>query len=166
MKVIKTEIAELQQYSRINNLEISNLPETENENITEVLTSVFKCLNVNVLDKISVAHRVPTLNKSKPKPIIVQFVSRESKDMCLKAAKTKKITASQVDARNKNMPVYLNEHLIPSLKELFFHCRKFKNENNFKFAWVKNGKIFIRKNENSRVIRIVNVDDLLNVNTN
>lgn len=166
LRVIKTEIADLQQYSRRNNLEISNLPETENEKISDVLNSVFNCLEIDVMDKVSIAHRVPTANKAKPKPIIVQFTNRDSKNLCLKAAKSKKITASQIDGKHKDLPIFFNEHLIPSLKEVFYHCRKFKTENNFKFAWVKDGKIFIRKNENSRVIRIANTADLLNVDTN
>lgn len=161
LKQAQTEIADLQQYSRRTNLEITNLPESENENVTEVLTSVFSCLDINLIDQVSTAHRIPTSRKDKPKPIIVQFVNKQQRDTCLKAARAKKINASQVSDRFKKEPVYFNEHLIPKVKEVFYHCRKFKEANNYKFAWVKDGKIFIRENENSKVIRIVNTDDLL-----
>lgn len=164
LKQAQLEIADLQQYSRRANLEITNLPESESENINEVLTSVFSCLEVNLMDQVSIAHRVPTSRKDKPKPVIVQFINKQHRDTCLKAARTKKINASQVNERHKNEPIYFNEHLTPRLKELFFHCRKFKEANNYKFAWVKDGKIFIRENENSKVIRIVSTDELINLN--
>lgn len=163
LKQVKNEVADLQQYSRRKNMEISNLPEEANENINEVLANVFSGLEVDLMNQVATVHRVPTSNKDKPKPIIVQFIRKQDRDNCLKAAKTKRLSASQINTRFQDKPIFLNEHLTPNRKELFFHCRKFKSNNNYKYAWVKDGKIFIRKDEDSRVVRITCTDDLLNV---
>lgn len=54
---IKTHITELQQYSKINNLEIHGILQTKNENINEILNQVAKCLNVDFDEsQIEAAH--------------------------------------------------------------------------------------------------------------
>ena len=77
----------MKQYSRRTNLEISNLSEKENEDLKEVLTKIQQVSNSDFVADIAIAHRIPTYNKDKPKPIIVQFKSKESRDKNLKILK-------------------------------------------------------------------------------
>ncbi|RZF37580.1 hypothetical protein LSTR_LSTR016142, partial [Laodelphax striatellus] len=66
---------------------------------------------------------------------------------------------------NKNLPdapVYINENLSPYYRNLLKETKSFAKENNFMFTWVRNGKIYVRKNENSRAIRIMNMCELEN----
>lgn len=160
---LKIQITDLQQYSRRLNLEISNLPETETEDIKDVVSKVFSSLQLDLIKNVSTCHRVPSSKKDKPKPIIVQFDTKANRDLCLKTAKAKHLNTTDVNPKFVKNPIYLNEHLTPELKKIFYYCRKFKTENHMKFCWIKDGKIFLRQNESSRVYRIVSTDDLLNV---
>lgn len=157
---LKLEVSELQQYSRRSNIEISGIPEVEHENVTETVKKVLSCLELNIEDKIVVAHRIPTSRRDRHKSIIVQFNSKNEKEECLKAAKNKHLLASDLHERFNTSPIYVNEHLAPAIKKLLFLSKSFKRENNFKFCWTKGGKIYLRKDENSKIFKIRQETDL------
>lgn len=160
---LKSETLELQQYSRRSNLEISGLPETQGEDTKQLVTSVLNVLNIHNQENIVVAHRVPTAKKDIAKPIIVQFTSKFERDKCIAAAKPKRLLASDVSDRFDSVPVFVNEHLAPGIKRLLYLSKQYKLEQNFKYCWVKDGKIFLRKEDNSRVIRVKKESDLFNL---
>lgn len=155
------EIVELQQYSRRTNVEISEVPEIDNENVEELTESIIKALDLQKSDIVT-AHRIPTRNPTRKKPIIVQFKTKAAKDACVKSAKIKKIKASQINTSFPDTSVYVNDHLCPAMKSLFFEARKFKKNNNYKFCWTRDAKIFLRKNESSKAIRIRKLSDIPN----
>lgn len=160
VKELKLAVIELKQYSRRTNLEISNLPETDNENIKEVLARIDDLSSTDILENLIVAHRVPSFNKEKPKPLIIQVKTKLIRDELLKKLKNRKLQASEINSRFPEMPVFVNEHLTPELKQLFYHARKYKKDKEFQFCWSRDGKIFLRKDEASRIIRINSIDDL------
>lgn len=162
---LKSEMLELQQYSRRTNLEISGLPEVENEDISEVVSTVLASLQVDNFKNIEALHRVPTSRKDRHKSIIVQFNTKSERDRCIAAAKKKHLLASDVNSRFNTSPIFINEHLAPGMKKLLFLCKSYKKDNNMKFCWVRDGKIFLRKEETSRVIRIRHENDLQNVSS-
>lgn len=167
LKVSKLEndIIDLQQYSRRQNVEISNLPEVPNEKMDEVKMNIMNALGVDLSKNLTIVHRVPTTKKEKIKPIIMQFDSVASKSEFMKAAKLKKITADAVNSCFEKLPVYINDHLCPDLKKLLYDCKVFKRQNDFKYCWSKNGKIFLRKTEGSKIYRIKCNSDLNNVSS-
>lgn len=161
---MKSDIVDLKQYSRRLNIEVSNLPEIPNENMTTTVENILKELDVDLKDKIVTAHRVPTVKKNKIKPIIIQFNSMEAKSNFMKKAKSKHINANAVYSNlDSTVPVYFNDHLCAELKQLLYQCKCFKRDNNFKFCWNRNGKIFLRKDEGSRVFCVKSISDLTNV---
>ncbi|KAG8170727.1 hypothetical protein JTE90_025901, partial [Oedothorax gibbosus] len=87
---IKNDVIDLQQYSRRLNVEIANLPECENENITSIMESLMVALETDQMKDLVTYHRVPTISKTKIKPIVVQFTSITTKNNFLKIAKQKK----------------------------------------------------------------------------
>ena len=56
--------------------------------------------------------------------------------------------------------IYINEHLSPSNRELFALSMQKKRFEEFKYLWVRNGNIYLRKNDNSEVFHITNVNIL------
>lgn len=163
LKDLNFAVIELKQYSRRTNLEISLLPEGENENIMEVLTKIENISQTKIVENITAAHRVPSYSADRAKSIVVQFKTKDSRDQQLKILKACKLKASDISPRFPDTPVYVNEHLTPELKSLFRDARKTKVEKNIKFCWVRDGKIFLRKDESSRVLRVKHHDDLLNI---
>lgn len=160
---MKSDLVDLQQYSRRLNVEISNMPEVPEENTAEVARNIMKALDVDLINSVTTVHRVPTVKKGKIKPIIMQFNSLNSKSDFMKAAKLKRINAKSVDSNIEEIPVYINDHLCSELKKLLYDCKIFKRENNFKFCWSKGGKIFLRKTEGSKIYRIKTNSDLNNI---
>lgn len=58
-------------------------------------------------------------------------------------------------------PVYVCEHLSPANKALHAAARIRSRELGYKFVWVRNGHIFMRKDETSRFIHIKNKQTLV-----
>lgn len=49
------------------------------------------------------------------------------------------------------------------MKNLFWLTRQKKKTGNYKYAWVSNGNIYMKKSENSNLIRINTKEDLDNL---
>ena len=56
--------------------------------------------------------------------------------------------------------VFVTETLTKSSRILLGHARRFRKENNWKYAWVKNGIIRIRKSDDSPGIILECVEDI------
>lgn len=65
--------------------------------------------------------------------------------------------------KSVNNTIYINEHLTIQNKILLNKCRDFKKNANIKHLWVKNGKIYMRKADNTKVFVILNQDCLNDV---
>lgn len=154
------EIIDLQQYSRRANIEITEVPESTNENTIEIVNKIFNTLELTEVCNIQAAHRIPTRNPMKRKPIIVQLQSKSDRDRVIKQYKEKKLTAKDLNSELDAAPIFISEHLCPAMKKLYFEARQFKKKNNFKFCWVKDSKIFLRQNEQSKPLRIRKTSDL------
>lgn len=160
VKDLKLSVTELKQYSRRANLEISDIPESENEIINDILLKMGKLAECDIVNNVVTAHRVPRFVKDRTKSIIVQFKSKPIKDEIQKKLKERKMTTSEIDPSFPDVPIFFNEHLTPELKKVFYLSRNFKKVNNFKFCWVRDGKIYLRKNETSKIYRIQTDEDL------
>lgn len=158
----KKEMVDLKQYSRRNNLELKGIPLTEKEDLDLTLKKVAKCLNVELSDNdVDVVHRVPTKGGGLPN-IIVKFNSRTTRDKLLLAAKKRRLNASLLRYQ-ADSPVYVNDHLCPENKILLGKAIQYKREKLWKFAWVADGKILMRKSESSKVLHVTCDDDLVKV---
>ena len=51
-------------------------------------------------------------------------------------------------------------HLTPRLQDLLFEARKFKTNQGFKYCWSKATSIYLRENDDSRVIKLQSLNDL------
>lgn len=151
---LEKRVVQLEQYSRNVNLEIQGVEEEEEENIPEILTKVGIAIHESITDSdVEICHRVPTRNDGKTKNIVIQFKSRAKRDSALEKAKKTRLTNRDLGFDSSD-PIYINEHLCPSLKKLLSLAKQKKKEQNWKFVWVRGGKIFARKHETSKVLRI------------
>lgn len=156
---MQQEIIDLKQYSRRSNLEIKGVPPTAEESLPDIMLTIASCLKSNLrVEDIDVIHRVPTKDKNRPN-IIVKFLSKRTRDELLVKAKKQRLTGS-VLGFEANEPIYINEHLCPEYKVLLAKAIQMKRDKNWKFAWVSQGKILMRKAENTRVVHITCEADL------
>lgn len=143
-------VAQLEQYSRQNYVEICGVPEPRNENIVATVSSVAKTIQFNLdVAMIDACHRL-RFNNNKPemhRGIIVKFVSRLQKKEFLKAKRVKRtLSASNLDSSvTVPTPVYINESLSPDNRKLYAQCRVFQSVKKIEFLWVCNGQIKMRK---------------------
>ena len=60
--------------------------------------------------------------------------------------------------------VFINENLSRETKILFRKANDIKKKLSWKFIWSNYGIIFLRKNEDSKVVRVTTESDLKNIN--
>ncbi|XP_075530517.1 uncharacterized protein LOC142563783 [Dermacentor variabilis] len=159
LKEAKREIVELKQYSRNMNLEVKGLPLVANEDLRRSVGQIATCIGTSVTDNdIDVVHRVPSKDKNKPN-VIIKFSTRSARDRVLSAARTAKLSTGTLGFEESN-PVYINEHLCVENKRLLGRARQLRREKEWKFVWVSQGKILMRKSENSPVLHVTCDSDL------
>ncbi|XP_037555109.2 uncharacterized protein LOC119431705 [Dermacentor silvarum] len=146
-----------EQYSRLSNLELHGLPFSSGEDLRAVISELAQKLALtefNPRDVVAV-HRLPA-RKDKVPPVLVRFSGPSLRDTWLAARRKLRDLAQK-----KLYPMmYLNENLTQTNKELFWKARTKGKESSYKYVWVKNGKIFARKEDGGRVLRIATVDDV------
>ncbi|PSN31930.1 hypothetical protein C0J52_21775 [Blattella germanica] len=77
---VQDEYEDINQYSRRSNIEIHGFPESNSENIYEIVSMIGNKIGCDVdKNNIDIAHRIPSHNISKPRPIIIQ-VRKEDYD--------------------------------------------------------------------------------------
>lgn len=139
-----------EQYSRRNNIEIHGVKQVANENLTHIIESIAVKLDLPPPKDQSVeaVHRLHS-KEGKTAPILVRFSERNTRDMWIK----KRVTL-------RSEGIYINENLTKLLKSLFWSTRTRAKEKQYKFVWVRNGKIFVRQKEGASVIRVESEKDL------
>lgn len=161
----------LEQRSRINNIEISNFPVTQNENLVEVVKSMGRAVGVDIADlDIQAVHRVPRFNVNATKNIVVQFCSMWKKNSIIQAcARFRKENNFKISAKaiNSNLPdqvIFVSEHLSPKYKALLGKVKKQIKDAGWKYVWTRHGCIYVKKDEtvNNRIM-ISCEEDLLKI---
>ncbi|XP_077985930.1 uncharacterized protein LOC144440433 [Glandiceps talaboti] len=159
------ELNDLQQYTRRNNLELSGLPEEEDEDTDDIVVRVAAAAGVNISpDDIDISHRLPRRTnrqgQQQPATIIVKFVRRTVRNKLYNSKKhLKDKTARNIGYTNNNR-LYINENLTPTNKHLFYEANQLRNTKQWKFIWTYNGKIYTRKNNGDPAICITTTQDL------
>lgn len=164
---IKGRLDLLEQRSRLNNLEITGIPVMDKEDPRKLVTEVFKAYGINVPSEvIDVVHRVPTRNIKQPKPVIVALNGRYWKNKILESVKTNVksrniITVDQIFPEYKGKDkIFVREHLTANNKFLLNECKKVAKDKNYKFVWVRDCKICVRKNEQAAIKVIYSLSDV------
>ncbi|XP_026324993.1 uncharacterized protein LOC113233972 [Hyposmocoma kahamanoa] len=122
--------------SRRRNVEIQMLPEQKSENLSSALKKICEQLNYIIPDsEIRSIRRVAKLQpqSDRPRSVLVD---------------------------NNSAPVYIVEHLSPESKELHALARKTAKQLSYKHVWVKHGKIYMKKTDDSALILIKNHNSL------
>lgn len=153
---LESDLSDLQQYSRINNLEIRGIPPTRGEDIYSVLQSVAGAIGVTYQRQdISVAHRLPAPRDKRFHPsVVVQLVSRTTRSQWILAAKQKKTRASDLVTTFPPTPVFICDHLTGHNRAVLGHAKSLARQGKLAYAWSKDGKIFIRKTAESPAVRV------------
>ena len=162
---------ELEQYDRRQNLEFQGVPQTEKEDVTQIILDLSEKLEVSLKkDDISIAHRLPQRQRpgrtrsssiKRHPTIIIRFVSRLIRNQVYaNRYKAKYIKDFPVEGMEK---LYVNENLTQRRKKLLWQTKQAAKERDYDYFWTNNGQIYIRKDEESNKIHIKSETDLDNL---
>lgn len=154
---LRAEANDVEQYSRLSNMEISGLPLTPNENLLERVGELAGNLGLTDFhaSDILAIHRLPSRNNSTP-VVLIKFVSVRIRDRWLNTrAKLRSLVQSGGIPK-----LFFNENLTRANKELFWLARERGRARNYKFVWIRSGKIYAKKLESASLVKITRSTDL------
>lgn len=166
---LKSEVAYLRQQINSNTLKVSNVPVTDNENLVEIFLQICNLANFEIKkEAISDCFRLKNRSALSTPLIIVKFVRILDKKALLRHLKEKatRINVNDIVPTGTDLQIYISEYLSPENASLFKEARILKKNGEIKHAWTRNGKIFVRKSENSTVKKIFTKSDLQKLNHN
>jgi len=152
----------MEQYSRSNAVEIHGIPQQPHEDCVSLVQSVGKALDMPITkEMIDACHRLGKKDNAQNRPpgIIVKFVRRLDKEEMRKRRIKANPSTRHMDLP-VDCPIYINESLSPARRKLFAMARVSKQEKNYKYLWVRRGKIFLRKEDGAVVKTVVCQADL------
>ncbi|KAJ8727149.1 hypothetical protein PYW08_015546 [Mythimna loreyi] len=182
---LEKKILDLQYKSRSSGIEIRNIPQFENETTADIIKTVCSMgLSVGVPipeTELRDVYRLPgkpstDMAPHTSRPIIVEFTTVRTKQTILSAIRTynnsrkskeDKLNTSLIGVPGTRQAVYVAEQLPHSSKKLFFLAREFAKKNSYKFCWISNGNIFLRKQTGDRQLLIKSekcIEDLVSKN--
>ncbi|KAL0881299.1 hypothetical protein ABMA27_001182 [Loxostege sticticalis] len=159
---VKKEFSSNEQWARLNNVEIKGVPMKKNENLFSIIDSIGRRVNYVVPKaQINYVSRIPT-HSSKDKSIILSFINRYIKEEFVAAARAEKnLTADGIGYAGNPQRVFVNDHLTSENKKLLTKVKTALKAKDYRYIWVKYGKIHVRKNDNSHVL-VINAETDLN----
>ncbi|XP_041986242.1 uncharacterized protein LOC121738331 [Aricia agestis] len=146
-------------------IELRNVPFKKPETKEELLSLTKKIgdtVNINI--EQSDIRDIYRFNKNST--INIQFTSIIKKDNFLKAVhifnqkNKEKLNTTHLQISGAPLPVYISQKLTYRDYKVFAETRKFAKNNDFRFCWTSNGKIYLRKTEGATLIHIKSEDDL------
>lgn len=160
----------IEQNMRSTNIEISGLPEHKLENLTSTVMQLGNIVDNPIADTdIMHVTRIAKINKenNRPRSVVVKLCSQRRRDELLAAVtrfnrknRDKKLNSEHLGYGGRCEPVFVSEHLTLINKRLHAAARSKAKEAGFKFVWIRDGRIFVRRNEQSHATCIKNEESL------
>ena len=148
-------IADQQQRSRRNNMEIHGISDSVNDDslehkVIDILNSASTDNVVYRSEDLEACHRLPS--KNGPKPVIIRFANRKKRDAAFNSKKSLK--GKNFKDLGIDNALYFNECHSPYVKKLAYYGRKLKKSNKIVQLSTTNGVIKIKTSNESRWIKI------------
>lgn len=156
--VLSRQLEGVDQYLRVNNVEIIGLTEPEGDETDEDV--VIKAINGMIPPTpltpkdIDICHVLPSKRNDKKRVLVCKFISRKTKVMVINTKKDNR------DYKYQGNTFFVNDHLSPANKKLFEQAKLKKIELNYKYQWTKNGYVYLRYSDRSPSIKITSQEIL------
>lgn len=168
VKTLEDDSLKQQQWVRLQNIEVTGIPEDKEENTVAIIQKLSEHIGVTIgPSDVEFAHRVQPRRAASgagARPIVARLRHRIVKDKIVAAArKYRELNTREVGIGRESSKIYVNEHLTKENKMLLSLCKQKGKELNYKFIWTKNCRIFMRKNETSPPVPINSSTDLIKI---
>lgn len=153
---LRQELNERDQELLINDIEITNCPESIGENPIHLVGQIAVKLGVPLEERDIVsaarvgAHRVNATSAveadRRPRPLVVRLARRYLRDELLRGARVRRgATTEGLVTSALPQSFYVNERLTKHKRLLFRKARETARRSGWKFVWTKQGTILVRK---------------------
>lgn len=158
---LEDELDEAQQYSRRNCVEVHGL-EVKDNNVLEAVKDVGVALGMHIEDSmIDACHTIGKRSENAgPPTIIIKFLRRMDAEMMLKKRREKRQLSTRHLNKPTDTPIYINESLTQKRRILLSRARIAKRDKNYKWVWVRSGKVYMRKEDQGPVKHVKCLADL------
>lgn len=172
-KILKTQLSEtmrrcddLEQAALSNFIEIHGVPVQKREDPVVAVRQVAKAINFSLQENmIDTCRSIRPKNSedSATKIIQVKFVRSQDKEEFMRLKRVKRNLSTRHLDLTTDQQIYINECLTPTRRQLLKEAKAFKKEEHYKYLWIREGKILLRKSDGSQVIVIKKSEDIQNL---
>ncbi|XP_016656322.1 uncharacterized protein LOC107882464 [Acyrthosiphon pisum] len=157
INTLENKIEFLERRLIANEIVIDGVPENKLENCYEIMKTIGTQLNVKITDPmLNDCYRIGRAEKNRTRRIVVGFTNRQDKAKILDSRKIIRNLSTKKIGMEIDVPIYIRENLTPKSNILFKEARDLRKQFGFQFVWIKNGLIFLRKNELEKIIHVAN----------
>lgn len=161
MNDMSIDINEIKQNKLKRKLVITGAPVINNPNelktlYTEIITKLELSQNENKISDIFQGKHINSGTQSAP--IFIELQCVDAKNTLLQISRARKLKTTDFGFNNNNK-IKISERLTTHNIQLLNEANQLRSHG-FKFIWVKNGKIFIRKSNNSEIINIKHISEI------
>lgn len=158
-KALEERIVILESKEYENKIEIAGLETQEGEKIENTVLNIAKKLDLDP-GNVETAQRINNKqNGAQPNPVIITLKTKAARNQWI-AKRKNRITNNDVYNNGNRKPIYINEVLTKSTRQLLWMTKKELN-GIYKYIWVQDGKILVRKGDTERKIFTVRSEDFL-----
>lgn len=159
----------IQTEARNQNIIISGIKQTKNENMQAIIQSVARAINFELDEKeINSAYRQSNGGQQPSNRIIVRFTRKITRDQMIAAYKLTCKTSNTFGIETKHISkdldqgrVFVGEHLTPQTASLLKAAKEELKRKNYKFIWVKDNKIYAKQTDNEKIVNIRSETDIV-----
>lgn len=171
IQTLENRLEKCEQMSRASCVEFRNIPNFENETKEKIVNTVAKIGEIlkvpTEYSEIKDTFRITTKKNPNKKTIIVEFTTNIKKEnfikMYKKYIKDKALSTVSLGINGPDTPIYISENLTAKMKRLYYLSRDFAKSNDYRYCWLSNGKIFVRKQDGSPQCLIREEADLVSL---
>ncbi|CAH2062393.1 unnamed protein product, partial [Iphiclides podalirius] len=129
IRTLEDESQRQQQWTRLQNVEITGIPESKAEDTVQVMLKLSQYVGAPIQQsEIEFAHRVQprrAVSAAYARPIIVRLRQRRTKDRIIAACrKHRTLNAKDLGMDNETTRIFVSEHLTKENKILLNLCKK------------------------------------------
>ena len=154
---LETDINRLNQYSRRENIELHNIPESIiQRNLEKFIIDLLNSLKIDMTSYDIVAtHRIGKKANGKPRIVLVRFINRKHAYRAMKSSKHIKKSINPIYKK-----IFICENLCPSNKMIFNKLYKAKKLGKIHSVWSSNGAVLCKYTEDDDSVLIQHIDEI------
>lgn len=164
---LKMDLDERDQELLLNDVDIAGITEEDNESVQHLVLACATKLGVPLDERDIVSckrvglRRTGTQEDSRPRAVTVRLARRSVRDELIKAARVRRgLSTEGLGLRGSPRPLYVNERLTRTNRQLFNRAREIAKKLSWRFVWTREGRVFVRQDQGAPATRIRSSGDL------